>query len=620
MEAYQEEYLSNVREMLSYTARVKPAGRPFEEYFAQMEKNRRSAAEKAERNMEILREELFPTLDQLFEIGAEQRKALEDFAGQLLKSPEELDVGLSCQIHRALLSLARLEKDRAGIIRELYWLGIGWNYICNRLVGQEMSQQQAYVSQMRLCFTEAAAYLKYYDEIEDSQTRGYILRCRANMSLGAFKSQSTKIRMVKKTLRIMQDEEFRKKDPKLPWDAFLYATHQQMAASLSHAKEQDMTPQDVTDVMESVYVVFQRQIQEAAKKQMTPPARTLFRLYAVEYRCGLDTLTGLLTKMEELIDMADPADFSAEGMYALISLPAFYCQYLSDYPELIPKRREYIDGLYRKILSYVDSFPEEAENENLFLYLRQLAVTFVETETSVSYGKFLQRLLMRFLPDVYIHSRIVGRTAAALSGMILEEENQYFDDIEWIRAIREPDAKKQAVMKYAMECGLFHDTGKINFVQLYVRTGRQWLEEEYEMAKLHAEIGAAHLAARPSTCRFAEAARGHHSWYDGAHGYPDSYKRLECPARQMVDVIALADWLENRTDAVRHYVGEGKGLTETLEEALAQEGKRFSPLLTARLRDKKATEKIRQLFDEGRREACRILYEEESGKGLFHAL
>ena len=71
---------------------------------------------------------------------------------------------------------------------------------------------------------------------------------------------------------------------------------------------------------------------------------------------------------------------------------------------------------------------------------------------------------------------------------------------------------------------------------------------------------------------------------------------------------------------MRHYVGEGKGLTEALEEALAQEGKRFSPLLTARLRDKKATEKIRQLFDEGRYEACRILYEEESGKGLFHAL
>lgn len=620
MQAYQEEYLSNVRKIMSFTSRVKPAGRPFEEYFDQIQKNRQKAVKTAARNMEILRTELFPALDHLFEIGEAERNNLGEFAGQLLKSPDELDVGLSCQIHQALLSLARLEKDRGAIIRELYWLGIGWNCICNRLVGQELPEQEAYVSQMRLCFTEAAAYLKYYDEIEDPTTRGYILRCRANMSLGAFKSQSTKIRMVKQTLQIMQDKGLRKKDPRLPWDTFLYATHQQMAASLSHAKGQDMAPQDVADVMESVYVVYQRQIQEAAKKQDKPPARTLFRLYAVEYRCGLDTLAGLLTKMEELIDQADPADFSVEGMYALVSLPAFYCQYLQDYPERIPERREYIDGLYQKILAYVDSFPEEAKNENLFLYLRQLAVTFVETETSISYGKFLQKLLMRFLPDVYIHSWMVGRTAAALCGRIVEEENGYFDDIEWIRAIREPGEKKRAVMEYAMECGLFHDVGKINFVQLYERTGRQWLEEEYEMAKLHAEIGASHLAARPSTCRFAEAAKGHHSWYDGVHGYPPSYKRLECASRQMVDVIALADWLDNMTGDARRYVGEEKDLTEALAEALSQEGKRFSPLLTAWLREKDVIENIRQIFDEGRKEACRMLYDEDSGKGLFHAL
>ena len=39
---------------------------------------------------------------------------------------------------------------------------------------------------MRLYFTEAAAYLKYYDQIEDIETRGYILRSRANIALGQF--------------------------------------------------------------------------------------------------------------------------------------------------------------------------------------------------------------------------------------------------------------------------------------------------------------------------------------------------------------------------------------------------------------------------------------------------
>lgn len=72
------------------------------------------------------------------------------------------------------------------MIRELYWLGIGRNNLCSRLLGLEMPMVDYYMSRMRLCFTEAGAYLKYFDEIKDKDTRAYILRARANMSLGQF--------------------------------------------------------------------------------------------------------------------------------------------------------------------------------------------------------------------------------------------------------------------------------------------------------------------------------------------------------------------------------------------------------------------------------------------------
>ena len=111
---------------------------------------------------------------------------------------------------------------------------------------------------MRLCFTEAAAYLKYYDEIEDDQTRGYILRSRANMALGAFKSPGEKVALVRRTLQILQDQEYQAKAPGLPWERFIYMTHQHMAASISYSKEKVLTPKDMTDIMESVYIVYQR--------------------------------------------------------------------------------------------------------------------------------------------------------------------------------------------------------------------------------------------------------------------------------------------------------------------------------------------------------------------------
>lgn len=369
-----------------------------------------------------------------------------------------------------------------------------------------------------------------------------------------------------------------------------------------------MTAQDITDIMESCYIVYQKQIQEAAEKDERPPIRSAFSYHAIEYYCGLNSLDVLLTKMEQLMDAANPASFSAESMYGLISLPAFYCQYMQQYPDCIPKRKEYIESLYQKILDYVEIFPDASGNETLFHYLRQLSHTFVETKDSIPYGEFLKKLLIRFAPDTFVHSYIVGKTAAVLCEIIIAEEPAFFDDIEHICAIEDPEAKRQEILDYATKCGFFHDMGKINFIELYSLTARQWFEEEYEMARLHTIVGWTCLSTRPSTRRYADVALGHHSWYDGSHGYPESYKRLECSCRQMVDVIGLVDWLDNVTETTRLYSGEGKTYEEAIDAAISLEGRRFSPLLTARLQDKKVVEILGTSLREERQKAYFKLY------------
>ena len=128
------------------------------------------------------------------------------------------------------------------------------------------------------------------------------------------------------------------------------------------------------------------------------------------------------------------------------------------------------------------------------------------------------------------------------------------------------------------------------------------------MARLHTLSGKILLEPCPSTSRYTDAALGHHIWYDGSRGYPSAYKRLECPARQMVDVIALVNWLEERTGPSPMY-GGGETFGEAVQAAVELEGRRFSPLLTARLRDQEAADLIQEAFAEGRREACRRVYE-----------
>jgi len=608
MQPYQEEYIANVKALTILTARKKPGNRSFEEYEEELCQDRQQIEQKVRRNTELLRKEFLPTLDHLPKAGQEELQELREFAEKLFDGREALDIGLYCLIRQALLNIARLKKDRKGMIRELYWLGMGRNNLYSKVIGLEWPIIENYIFQMRLCFTEAAAYLKYYDEIEDSETRAYILRSRANISLGQFKTVSEKIRVVKQTLQILQDKGYQEKAPDLPWDRYIYMTHQQMAASISYSKNNPMTAQDIADAMESVYIVYQTRLQESASRNEKPPIRPAFSYYAIEYYCGLDTLGGLLTKMEGLMDAADISVFSADNMYGLISLPAFYCQYLQQYPERIPERKEYIAELYQRILNYMDTFSEAAEYETLFRYLRQLLQTFVEIDNSITYKEFMLKLIMCFVPDLYVHSYIVGKAAAVFCELILSEEPAFFDDIEHIKRIENPEEKRREVLDYAMNCGLFHDVGKIHFMSLYSQMARQWFEDEYEMAHLHTIMGAKCLKERASTRRYAEIALGHHSWYDGSHGYPDSYKRLQCSCRQMVDVISMISWLENVSNPAWLCTGMDKTFDEAVEAVIALEGRRFSPLLTARLGDREVAEKIRTAFEEGRREADYRLY------------
>lgn len=608
MKPYQKEYIANIKDIAGLTVRKAPAGLSFDAYFEKIQKDHQKTELIIKRNMALLREELFPVLDHMPEACEEDLNELREFASNLLNGPSALDAGLFCQIHKALLSLSRQKKDQKGMIRELYWLGIGRYHLCNKLIGLDYYQSEHYISQMRLCFTEAAAYLKYFDIIDDLETRSYILRSRANMALGEFKSSSMKIHLIKQTLQIMQDKEYQKTAPSLPWDRFIFQTHQLMASSISYEKENSMTSQDIADIMDSVYLVHQRQIQAQAGKKENLSVRTLFPYYSITYYCGLESLDGLLTKLESLMDAASPLDYSTEGMYGVISLPAFYCQYLQQYPDRLPDREKYLEGLYLKILSYVDTFPDDSQNESLFHYLRQLSFTFVETKNSISYGDFLQNLQMRFAPEIYIHSYAVGKAAAAFCHIIIKEEPSFFDDIEFIREIADHDKKRQAILDYAMACGFFHDVGKLSFINLYTQTTRQWFEEEYEMEHLHTLTGETCLATHASTCRYSDIAKGHHRWYDSSRGYPDSYLRLNCQARQMVDVIGLIDYLDCLTKADYLFTGLKQTFEEAVAAAVSLEGKRFSPLLTAWLRDKKVTEQIRKAFEEGQLEACKRLY------------
>ena len=614
MQPYQEEYLDNLRQFDTLFQRRQSKELDFEAYAAQAQADREEILRLSRRNMELLRTKLFPSMESLYGWDPQQVAELEEFSFKLFDGRVELDVGLFCQIHQALLGLARFNEDRDAIIRELYWMGLGSNALSSKLVGLPLADIQEYTLRMRQYFIEAAEYLKDFDEIGSSETRGYILRSRANISLGQFPAPGEKTRLLKDTLNILQNKHYQETAPDLPWDRFIYLTHQNMTSSISHSREKVMSPEEVAAIMSSAVIVYQGRY-EMGQRLEQPAARPAFGYHALEFYCGLTTLDTFLTRVEELLDGVIASDYSPDGMYAMISLPAFYSLYLSQYPDAMPPREEYLQGLYRRMLDYADAYPGELGDQKLFLYLRQLCFTFIETEGGVPYSQFLLKLLLRFAPEAYRHSYLVGEGAQALCAALLEHDPAWFDGIDFIREITDRSKKRAAVLDYALGCGLFHDSGKISVIELCSRTARQWLDEEYEMARLHTLSGRILLEARASTSRYAPAALGHHAWYNGgSQSYPDTYRRSECPERRMVDVISLMDWIEVRLNSAHMYRLEAKPFEQVVQEAVQMGGTRFSPRLTDLLRDENTATRHQAALEPATENAYRKMYEDAPGR------
>ena len=72
----------------------------------------------------LLREELFPLLDNILSASREELEDLMEFADKLMSVNAQKDTALCYRIHLALMGYARHKKDRDLLIRELYWTGM----------------------------------------------------------------------------------------------------------------------------------------------------------------------------------------------------------------------------------------------------------------------------------------------------------------------------------------------------------------------------------------------------------------------------------------------------------------------------------------------------------------
>lgn len=606
MRQYQEQYCENTGKVHKLLGRhTVPEDRP-EDFYRRKLEECMEIRRLREENMDILRTRLIPLLDDILNADPEDVEALAEFADALMKN--QLDNGLQYQVCNALVTYARRKKDRELLIKELYMTAMA-AYNFQRMEGRGVADSFRW--KMHMLFGEAAGYIRYYDEIENTETRGYIHRAMGNLALGYVGNEPETIRkkmnVIRRSLQVLNDPVYQKKTPDLPWDLFIYKSHQERTTLLSFLRSGEATAQDAREVMESAQFVHDRQVKNAKEKGLPIQPQWEYAYYAASYHGGIHTLEEFLQNMEKVYAAASAADYSQQGMYGNVFIPALYSVYVKADERMVDKKKSVVLMMYRRLVQYVKQVPHSMLNDALFFYIRSSLDTYIEYPGEYSFRDFIEEMVACRQPETYVHSLMVAEISQAILHWVLERKPELllgargFDSAEAILEHREE------LDTFLYECGILHDIGKMKLLNLYDIQNRSWIAQEEEMHRLHTVLGYEILQRWPSTSDYAIAALGHHGSYSGQDGYPEEYHREESPEAPLVDILCVADYIDRNNDIIGNYQGKVFPLEEVFENMKKDSGSLLAPCFVEAALE--IRQEIRGILEDGREEAYRKAYE-----------
>ena len=611
MEVYQEKYLELMRSAAQSIVPSAAELEPEEFVKAAVEANRASRRA-VEQGTKLLREELFPLLDNILSASEEELSSLGEFAEKLMNSADLPDAGLYYRIHLALMSYARHKKLRDMLIKELYYVGMALYYLENMLSPNVV---RLYTARMRMCFSESASYFeKGYDDIEDPEIRGFIHRSMGNIALSYDTadpaSAKAKLDATTRSIEILSDPDVRAKTPSLPWDVYLYKSHQERTTLLSFLRTGLAGPDAFAKVLESAQVVQSRQEKAALERGEPLMPRWQYAYMAAKYHCGAMLLPDLLDGVFSLSKLYDDDDMSAQSLFTHLSAPAIYMEYAKQLKDdkYDDEIASHISVMTRRLLALIVRAPCVTDNEQLMFYIRQFLYVYRECPGGMPFFEVLQNVFAARHPSSYLRMCMAGRISEQLALWASDDCPEKLVGLPGFKSVSDIIWRRDELAEFASKAGRLYDTGMVHFLNLESYACRGLFQEEEELLQLHAHCGAEMLNNHASTAVFADIAHGHHCRYDGKGGYPLNFSLDSSPLKPMICIVAVADALASAVEETSSRFRPVRPFDEVIAELKEGSGSVYAPFVVGLLKTAERREQLRSALEEYRRDACLDMY------------
>ena len=259
----------------------------------------------------------------------------------------------------------------------------------------------------------------------------------------------------------------------------------------------------------------------------------------------------------------------------------FYLLDISNLPD--SEKRRIVRLMCRDIeLLYRHRLDQQSENEYVkYLYGLTSYHRITKFLTEKERIHFINSLNVATQVTTYAHSVHVSQIAEVLMDGILTYQPELLVGTLNHTTVASVKKHRKEYMKFIHDAAMYHDVGKNSIISVVNNDYRPLTDEEFRIIKKHPELGLKYLAIAPSLEKFHDTTLGHHKWYNGKGGYPDSFDNTKSPVRIMIDIVTLSDCLQAATERVgRNYKGE-KTFDSVMKEFRRDAGVRYNPDLVA---------------------------------------
>ena len=616
-----KEYVERTKEILELSSPQLEGIDSAEDYRVHLQTSFQKIGELAHLNNEILREHFFPMVQEGHTPSGDDIEAMHAFRELLIDTTSMENLDLPLIYLQSKFILERAEKG-GDIRREIFALD-----------GMVIAAYMMLNLTIRLypeldsCFTyrdeglRAARRLLEFLEPEkfralpDDECRELVLinsrymRCLFEWDDKEDKSEvnAEDIRLMKQALALAEDPFYRESMPDYRWDAHIFRTLQYLADFTEYHNIHGFSQDQLCEIYDYTLQLVDFLKEHPELEDGCPEPEQQFYLLRNGYLAGKTTHEEHKAGLLSLMRQRDPEDFSARGMFISFIVPFEFILTL-DRDHVSTEEQNSLRLIYEGIASYAYRMPKTGVLSFMLTFIADLLKNYIEVPGGITFPDMCLKLMAAMHPPTYVHTMNVADLTRVLTERLIEREPELFIGIEGAATAAEVRAKREEILAFAYRAALMHDIGKLFIVETIMTYGRTLLDSEWEIIRAHTIVGAALLARFEKTRECAEIACGHHRWYDGAGGYPESMDPDKAKYRTIIAVVEAADCLDAATDSIGRSYKKGKTLDEYIDEYLEGSGTRYAPFIAALLQDEKTREQLQVMLTEGRNENYRKTY------------